>query len=335
MGTEVSKLIAATIAAHVAAEARVVRVQERERGAQGYSEAMLRYYDVEYAAAGAVGQVTLVVKEAPLVERRTLAWLGARGLAVPFSYTPDLTSDALVPICMQYTGDVLPAAEQARQTARALAAIHFAGLGRDGELSWVPRADPAFLGERLVDTCWRRPWRHRLFGEGYINWGGRHIEDIVPDSKLQAALAPYTTQLEDVAGHFLRDMMVLWEEGDALTLIHADLHGGNVHAVDGRASILDWEHARYGPLYIDLPNYFSREQALLYRDALAELGHHIPTERFLAGYDVANPYVGLKYFGFGVTDWYAGDPPRPHPNSQYWIDMVLKGTSIGRRSKLS
>jgi hypothetical protein len=335
MGTGVSELIAAAIAARVAADARVVRVRERERGAQGYSGATLRYYDVEYAAAGAVGQVTLVIKAAPLVERRTMAWLGARGLAVPFSYTPDLTSDALVPICMQYTGDVLPAAEQARQTARALAAIHFAGPGRDGELSWVPRADPAFFAERLVDTCWRRPWRHRLFGEGYVNWGGRHVEDIVPDSRHRAALAPYTGQLEEAADRFLRDMTVLWEEGDALTLVHGDLHGGNVRAVNGRASILDWEHARYGPLYIDLPNYFSRETALLYRDALAELGHDIPPERFLAGYDAANPYVGFKYFGFGVTDWSTGDPPHPHPKAQYWIDMVLEGTSVGRRASAS
>jgi hypothetical protein len=335
METDLLELIEATIAAHVAPEARVVAVLERERGAQGYSGATLRYYDVAYAATGGAGQVTLVVKEAPLVERRTLAWLGARGLAVPFSYTADLTSDALVPICMQYTGDTLLSDEQARQTARALASIHVAGLGRGDELSWVPRADPGFFAEWLVDTCWRRPWRHRLFGEGYVNWGGRRVEDAMPDGRLQAALAPYTQPLEEAAAHFLREMTALWEEGDALTLIHGDLHSGNVHAASGRASILDWESARYGPLYVDLPNYFSREQALLYRDALAELGHEIPPERFLAGYDAANPYVGFKYFGFGVTDWYTGDPPRPHPKAQYWIDMVLEGTSVGRRSKLS
>lgn len=331
MGIDLPELIGATVATHVAAGARVVGVRERERGAQGYSGATLRYFDVAYAAGTEAGQVALVVKEAPLVERRTLAWLGARGLPVPFCHIPDLETAAPAPICQQYAGELPPRGERARQAARALAAIHLAGLGRGGELSWVPRADPAFFAERLVDTCWRRPWRQRLFGEGYIDWYGRWRAGGVPDPKIRAALAPYTAPLETVAARFVREMAALWAAGDTLTLIHADLHGAHVLAIGDQARIIDWEQAHYGPLYIDLPNYFSREEALLYRDALAELGHEIPAGRFLAGYDAASHYVGFKYFGFGVQDWYTGDPPRPHPNAQYWIDMVLEGTQVGRR----
>lgn len=333
--TDLPDLFQATLAAHVAPDARVLAVQERERGAQGYSGATLRYYDVTYAASGATRQIVLVTKDAPLHERRTLAWLGAGGLPVPFCHTPDLTSDAPAPVCMQYVGEIPQPGERARQAARALAAIHFAGLGRGNELPWVLRADPAFFAERLVDLCWRKPWRHRLFGEPFVNWYGRRQEESEPDTRLQAALGPYTAPLETVAARFVREMTALWDTGDSLTLIHADFHSAHVLTTGDHASIIDWEQAHYGPLYVDLPNYFSREEALLYHDALADLGHDIPIDRFLTGYDAANPYVGFKYFGFGVSEWYTGDPPRPHPRAQYWIDMIMEGTSVGRRARAS
>ncbi|MFN8511647.1 MAG: phosphotransferase [Chloroflexia bacterium] len=76
--------------------------------------------------------------------------------------------------------------------------------------------------------------------------------------------------------------------GDALTLIHADFHGDHVRSRDGHAAIIDWEQARYGPLYTDPAELFQRDEALVYRDALAALGHDIPRERFLRGFDAAS-----------------------------------------------
>lgn len=81
---------------------------------------------------------------------------------------------------------------------------------------------------------------------------------------------------------------------------------------------------------MDLPNYFSREEALLYRDALADLGHDIPRDEFLAGYAAADPYPGFKYFGIGLSQWRNGTPPRQHSSVRYWIDMVLQGAATGR-----
>ena len=79
------------------------------------------------------------------------------------------------------------------------------------------------------------------------------------------------------------------------------------------------------PLYVDLPNYFSREEALLYRDALAELGHDLPPDEFLARYDAASPYPGFKYFGIGLWNWCYGDPPHRRDSVLHFIDMVLEG----------
>ncbi|MGN6701229.1 MAG: phosphotransferase [Thermomicrobiales bacterium] len=328
--SEVCELIEATIAARVAPAARVIAIAPREHGPQGYSGATLRYYDVTYTQQGREEQLTFVTKDAPLRERRTLGWLGERRLPVPFSYTTDLTTDAPALVCMEYVGERPSRGEQARQAARALAAIHAATLGRGADLAWLPRADPAFFADRLIDRCWRKPWRHALTGAGYRTWGGSYQAPVAPDPTFQATFASDTAVLEDAAARFLQAMTALWERGDALALIHADFHGEHVRAHNGRASIIDWGQAHYGPLYVDLPNYFSREEALLYRDALAELGHDIPRDEFLAGYDDADPYPGFKYFGIGLWQWRTGNPPQQRASVQYWIDMVLQGAAAGR-----
>jgi hypothetical protein len=62
--TEVLDLLQATIAAHVAPDARVLEARQREGGEQGLSAARLRYYDVAYMRAGVAERATLVIKEA-------------------------------------------------------------------------------------------------------------------------------------------------------------------------------------------------------------------------------------------------------------------------------
>ncbi len=38
----------------------------------------------------------------------------------------------------------------------------------------------------------------------------------------------------------------------------------------GQIYLIDWGQARYGRLYLELPNYFTGAEALLYRDALVQ-----------------------------------------------------------------
>lgn len=87
---------------------------------------------------------------------------------------------------------------------------------------------------------------------------------------------------------------------------------------NGDCYVIDRGQARYGPLYIDLPNYFPlRNDALRYRDALAALGHDIPHDAFLGRYDAAKAYSGFKYFGFAFHHWFYGDPPYQRSDVQY------------------
>src|SRR5205823_6249849 len=69
---------------------------------------------------------------------------------------------------------------------------------------------------------------------------------------------------------------------------------------------IDWGQARYGSFYLDLPNYFTPQSVLLYRDALAELGLDIPADEFMAHYRDAGRYPGFKYIGFLLFQWANG-----------------------------
>ena len=324
MDDETTAVLQATLRAPVAPGAQLIDVARRATGEQGFSGATLRYFDVTYTQAGAVGRATLVIKDAPLLERRIQAWLGDRGLPVAFGYAPDLMTDAVLPLCMQYIADAPAPSVRAGFAAQALAAIHHAALGLGETMPWLPSADPAFLADWLIEACWRRGWRSVLAGRGLVDAYGRHSGPPKPGGDFGAAFAAYTEPLEDAAARFLRDMTALWAAGDALTLIHGDLHDQHVRVQERHAYVIDWGQARYGPLYLDLPNLFSREDASHYHASLAALGHVIPPDEFLARYDAARAYVGFKYFGIGLWDWCYGDPPHRPERVQYWINLALQ-----------
>lgn len=292
---ETDALIQATVTAHVAPDAQIVAVRQRAGGAQGFSGAALHYYDcdVTYERADGDGQITLVTKNAPLHERRTLVWLGARGMPVPFSYTHDLTTDVPALICMQYIENAPAPAERALCAARALAAIHADTMGQEDALPWLPRADASYIAE--IVAYWREPWQAALVGpeqmEAYVARHGYQWEAMALGGNFAAEFAADTPSLAAAAARFQREMAALWAEGDALTLIHADSHREHLRVRDSQGYILDWGQARYGPLYLDLPNYFARDDALLYRDALAERGHDIPRAPIRASSTSGSPFA--------------------------------------------
>jgi hypothetical protein len=321
--TQLDDLIQATLTAHIAPDAQLVAVQERPEGEQGFSGAQVQYYDVSYTRGGTVAQVTLVTKDAPLLERRTLAWMQTQALRVPFNQARNLTTNEPAPVCMQYLPTLPQPREQVQQVAQALAAIHAAGMQRADELSWLPRADPAFVDAFIINACWRAAWQALLVGGEYIDGFGERYGPPKPGGNFLATFATYTQPPEAAAARFLATVTELWDEGDSLTLVHADFHGDHVRMDADRAYIIDWGFAHYGSLYLDLPNYFSRDDVVLYRDALAALGHAIPLDTFLARYDAVRPYPGFKYFGIGLYNWCYGDPPHQRDNVMHFIDMVL------------
>ncbi len=323
------RTIAGALVAWFGTGTALTALHERADGAQGYSGATLRYYDVGYAVPAGRGALTVVTKDTTLTERRLLTWLRTRGLPVPANHAPDLTTPARMLNCQEYCDEPAPPA-RARAAAYALAAIHHAAHEQAAELDWLPRADPAFFAERLVDRCWRKPWQQLLTGAGYTDWHDRPHPSIEPDAAFAATFAAITPTIETIAARFVRDMTALWHDAALCTVVHSDFHSEHARWRGDEARLIDWEQAHYGPYAIDLPNYFSREEALHYHDARTAHGWPISRDRFLAHYDAACPYPGFKYFGVGLAQWRTGKPSKRRRAVQYWIDMVLQGPHAAR-----
>ncbi len=307
---DVSSLLQATLLACVAPDAQLQNFTRGSIEPQGYSGATLQYYDVTFTRPTMpLSRLTLVIKDAPLIERLAAQQLGQFAtLAVPFSYTFDTHTDAPAPICYQYlTDDVAMSPGQRRQlAAQSLAAIHAANFQTTHPVPGIPQADRATLA-RCLDVWWCQPWTQAL-----------------QDETFAAAFGQHTSGLEEAAARFLAFIDDIWRTRDSLTLIHGDFHGDHVFVQDGRAYIIDWGTVWYGSWYLDLPNYFSPDEAMDYRQALEAHGVVIPETTFLEAYHEASRYFGFKYFGLGLLAWQAGDPGR-HESMRYWLNAAIHG----------
>jgi hypothetical protein len=156
---DLASLLEHTIRRYVQPGACIVDIdtqpmQETERG---YSGARLHRHVVTYRAPRDDTQtITLITKEAPLLERRVLALLTSQSQCVPFSHTLDLAADRPALVCQQDLGtdrSQWPAfTDVDRQVAHCLARIHYMNLGRAPDLPWLPRADRTYFeGYILAD----------------------------------------------------------------------------------------------------------------------------------------------------------------------------------------
>ncbi|MDQ2744863.1 MAG: aminoglycoside phosphotransferase family protein [Chloroflexota bacterium] len=228
-----------------------------------------------------------MTKEAELVERRVLALLTAQGQPnVPFSHSADLTTDSPALVCLQDLGDVhLPTVldsitlEAIRREAHGLALIHHANRGRADDLAWLPRADRAYIAGAIMETYGQPAWSQAL-----------------ADPAFERQFAPYIAAVEDAAARIADEMDALDHNDAARTLIHGDINPSNVLLHAGMPYFIDWQAARYGSFYLDLPHQLhTRDLAESYRAARAALGDEIPADEFGACLRVAAQYIGLRY----------------------------------------
>jgi hypothetical protein len=318
---ELDILLQETIERYVSPGARVLGATPLPGGEQGYSGATVSYYDVRFATvAGTTEHVHLITKDGALRERRVLARLGAQGHpTLPFSHTLDLTTDAPALFCQQYVGKDRAGAAPAfaAQVAEGLAAIHAANLRCAAEMDWLPRADHTFFVGTLLAVYWRPHW-----------------ETTIAHAAFAAEFGEYAPKLEEAAAHFLRTMDALWNEGDSLTLTHADIYQPHVLVYEGRPYFIDWGQAKYGSFYLDLPNYFTPETVLLYRDALARHGHDIPVADFLERYYEVGRYPGFTYMPIPLSQWRVGGTLREEsrPHLLTLLDRAMHGWRTGLSS---
>jgi aminoglycoside phosphotransferase (APT) family kinase protein len=250
-------------------------------------------------ASGTVRTANLLTKHATLYERRILALLTRQGhRGVPFCHTLDLATDGRALVCQQHIPNAPYARSSGvvRRAALSLAEIHFANLGQASQLDWVRRADRSYL-------------------QGHVANSRLHWERTLEDDEFAREYGKYTQPLEAAGRHFVDAMEAIWQQGDSLTLIHADVHPGHVLVADETPYFIDWDQARYGSLYLDLPNYFTLDEARLYSDALASLGYGIPEVRFVELYREASRYKCFKYLPHVLWLWRLGGDERTRGRS--------------------
>jgi aminoglycoside phosphotransferase (APT) family kinase protein len=119
----------------------------------------------------------------------------------------------------------------------------------------------------------------------------------------------------------------IWQEGTTITLIHGDLHSGNVVTASGQPYIIDWDHARYGSFYLDLPNLFPGENVRRYYRSLARSGVVIDERQFAERYCEMGRYVGFKYLAYVLFHWHQRDEPGSWVRGglENLLDMTLNG----------
>lgn len=289
---------------------RVFRIEQQQPGPQGASGSQVNYYEV----TGENGTThTLVTKAATLLERRIVHLLSAQKCAVPPVYIPDMTNEGRALIFMPFLEDRPPQdlshfqSPLTQSVADGLAGIHAAN--RQKPKSWLPHARDDF-SQRLWLYAWRDEWEKNMRDPEFFAEFG------VYDQPLKAAM-------ED----FLRVLAVLTAEGDTLTLLNVDLIPDHIRLWRGEARFIDWEQSSYGTLYLDLPNYFSLESALSYRDALARHGYEIPVMDFMERFREVGRYMGLRYLGYSLWCWGQGGETRRDNRwfLYYTLTLALRG----------
>jgi aminoglycoside phosphotransferase (APT) family kinase protein len=290
----VQTLLSETVAAHVSPSARVVQGEAYPLQANMSGARMYRCDVLLDTAVGSPKTLSLVIKEAELVERRALAHLNQQGQPnVPYTHSLDLSTNGAMWMAMQYLegqnrpSSLDPITEAAlRAEAEALAAIHMASLGQGSELAWVPRLEPRFFTE-VVSGWWRPHWERVLENSAFV----REFADELPAVERAAESMP-------------SEMMALVNEGASATLVHLDINPSNVLVCQGKPYYIDWMTAHYGPFYIDLPHHHcTLEQAEHYRVALRRYGVNISRADFADRYRVAAKYIALRYIWWTLENW--------------------------------
>jgi hypothetical protein len=130
---------------------------------------------------------------------------------------------------------------------------------------WLPLAI-----ENFEDRLWLRAWRN----EWQLN---------LATPKFAAEYGCYTDILDDSLSRLL-------------TFLHQP-------TIDGHPIFIDWDQAAFDSFYLNLPNYFSVETALCYRDALGQLGLDIHQALFMEHFHEIGRYMGLRYLEVGLQAW--------------------------------
>ena len=278
----------------------IATVSERlmESSEQGFSGAALIRLDVVFTD-GHLG--SFICKKADLRERMVMRTLTEQGHAyTPASYAEDCVSDEPMWMIQQDLGKRVGAPYNNLQwmenVADALAEIHGNNMDRGKEMPWLP--------------CTNSEYWNKIVTQISVD----HFERAVcEDHSFARQFESYLPKLREAGNTFAYEMTALSKETHWLTLTHGDLQnidGDHVYNIGGKPYIIDFGFARYAPFYIDLVDYFSFENAVLYHKALTARGFTLNFEDFEERFRAAYQYPCFIYMFPSIMQWKHGSEKR-------------------------
>lgn len=290
--SELRALLEQTINIHVSPHAEILNLESFILPARP-SGLEFRHHKLELKMSNdQTKTIKLVTKHARLIERKIYDLL-ARELPqlVPFNHTLDLDSDTKMWVCMDDLGDethpnsLAPFEENVFESeAVGLAQIHSRFQGKT--LDWLLPTDHAYF-HWFIEKFWRPKWERAVSNNDFVKEFGDSI-----------------SRVETTASSIVREMTALGAESEFQTLLHADINPGNEIIRDGRVYFVDWDAARRGSLFLDIPHhFFTLELGERYRLALAKCGVDIPVSDFAERYRIAAHYIALRYMFWTLEAW--------------------------------
>lgn len=244
---------------------------------------------------------SFVYKSASLCERKIMQVLTdqKRGYS-PYSYSDLNQTDENSWLIMQdiRSGERIPYNHDLwkKQVASALADIHVDNFVNTNKIPQIPYADEAYwkwiTTQISVDHFERKCVQDNLFARQY----GRELP-----------------KLRKQAQRFVRNMTQLARDGTSLTVTHGDLQkmdGDHVRCFKGQPVIIDWGFGRYAPFYIDLVDYFTQEEAMVYLKELHNQGIIVSQSMFKEGYAMTRCYPVFIYMYPALEQYNRGDDTR-------------------------
>ncbi len=282
------KLIQETVKKFVDRNAEVLSIESTPINT-GFQAVELSRYSVELKILDDISKLSLVSKSATRIERQVLTRLYSQKASVPFSLSYASETEERSHICLQdvdYQTDYrsINVGLLQKSEPKALSHIHISNFGLSKELSWLPKADSIHI-EKMIYERWKPQWQAAK--------GNEHFIEVFGD---------YIPLVEAVANTILEDIQYVINDEKSHTLIHNDLNPGNVLVHNNTDVIyIDWEEARYGSLFLDIPlRCGTAEQIEEYRKLLAAKSIEFPDDHFNQMYAIASRYLGLRYMSWNL-----------------------------------
>ncbi|MBP1993024.1 phosphotransferase family protein [Paenibacillus eucommiae] len=284
-------IINETLKLFVSSEAEILKVEEQAI-AKGFSAEDIVRHKIIIMDNKEEKVITFITKRSTLIERRVLSRLYKQSANVPFNFSYNYESDEPSTIYMQdidFDTDYskLNIEKILRSEYKLLAHIHSKNYGLKDDLAWLPVADRVYI-IKMLDERWKPFWDKALENEQFLE-----------------TFAAYIPEIKAVAALIIDDMEIVINDESSHTLIHTDMHPGNVLVgSNDDLYFIDWEEAHYGSFYFDIPLRFNTyEKAEKYRQELVLQGIEIQQNYFAERYKVASRYIGLRYMAWTLGSW--------------------------------